>query len=541
MKKKIYSFLFTVLLMAMLCSHSNANSDCSAPSASVNLDVNNVRAKLLNGGDMFWDIFGARGAVYEIPKNSGRHASFTSSLFFSGVDAGNNLYTAGQTYRQTGLDFWPGALDDKGEISKMDCDDWNEMFNVYGAEINNVKSAKSISYNISRWKSSHAPFYDANADGIYDPSLGDYPVYDLNKPDVVPAQMVFWVFNDMGGPHTAYATNNRLGIEIQATAVAYVSSSSEVMNNSTIYRYKIINKSVNSYAQFRMGMFNDFDLGNAADDYVGCDLSTNAEGAKRNLFYVYNADDFDEDAGSRGYGQAPPAFGLTFLNTSKNANGDDLGVHSFFSIANTGMPGTNQDPRTPEELNRYLSGLWADGKPITYGTPSGTGGNDPCFFMFPGNTDPDGRPNWVETKVSGNRRTIVSLKDKPLAPGEQMTVELAYVWARDTFGNHLSSLEKLRRSTDTLISAYKTNFSNFSTGIKQQIQKQIKVYPNPSNHFIVIEGIDNIHQIKIYNTQGKVVRIINKPLSTKIDIRDLPEGAYYIRVDGYSAKFMKME
>ena len=40
-------------------------SDCDPASAQADLDINNVRARILNGGDMWWDLSNAR---YEIPK-----------------------------------------------------------------------------------------------------------------------------------------------------------------------------------------------------------------------------------------------------------------------------------------------------------------------------------------------------------------------------------------------------------------------------------------------------------------------------------------
>ncbi|HRG88588.1 MAG TPA: hypothetical protein PLW44_06170, partial [Chitinophagales bacterium] len=39
--------------------------DCVTPTAQFDLDVNNVRARLLTGGDMWWNLSEAR---YEVPK-----------------------------------------------------------------------------------------------------------------------------------------------------------------------------------------------------------------------------------------------------------------------------------------------------------------------------------------------------------------------------------------------------------------------------------------------------------------------------------------
>ncbi len=534
--------LLVMLAFAGMNSSNAATVPCAPPTAAIDLDVNNVRAKLLNGGDMFWDIFGNRNSSYEIPKNSGKHSAFTASVFFSAIDAGSNLYTAGQTYRQRGLDFWPGALNAMGEIDSVDCKDADKMFNVYGTEIINAKLGKGISYNMNRWGNSDFPFFDKNADGIYDPTIGDYPVYDVNNPTILPAQMISWVFNDKGNVHTAYPGANAIGIEIQATASAYTSNTSDVINNSTIYRFVITNKSSNSYTEFRFGKFCDFDLGNANDDYVGCDLSTNTNASKRNLFFVYNSTDNDGDGSSRGYGLAPPAFGISFLNPGKASNGTTLEMNSFVSISNSGVPGVDSDPRDAIELNRYMQGLWPDGQVMTYGTATGRGGTDPCKFMFPGTTDLQGRPNWTEAAPPGDRRGIVTVQPRSFAPGERMTIELAYVWARDTPGTHLTSLAKLRLSTDTLIEAYKTNFSSFSTGIakRKNNKPQVLIYPNPANTFISMDDVGLVNDLKIYNAQGKLVMHVKNPMSTKVNIEELPQGTYVVKAGEYVGRFVKL-
>ncbi len=540
--KKMIKFLLIVIATSIIFTNTSEAAGCDPPSATIDLDINNVRAKLLNGGDMFWDIFGSSSAAYEIPKNSGKHSTFTASLFFSGIDAGNNLYTAGQTYRQRGLDFWPGHLSDMGEISKIDCDDADYMYTVYGHEINNARAGKGISYNMSRWGNSNFQFYDKNNDGIYDPSFGDYPVYDLNNPNVIPAQLISWVINDKGGTHTVFAGPGDLGIEIITTAVAFLSNTSEIVNNSTIYKYRIINKSNVSYTEFRMGKFIDFELGNFSDDYVGCDLSTNKNAEKRNLFYVYNADNFDENSGTKGYGDAPPAFGVTFLNTSTKNNGTPLEMNSFIFLTSTGQQGSTSDPIDKAQLQNYLKGFWADVQPITYGIPSARGGADPTKFVFPGDTDPQGRPNWVESLPPSDRRSIITIEPRTLAPGEQMTVELAFIWARDTPGTNLTSLAKLRLSTDTLIEAYKTNFNSFSTGIvkTKNNKPQVLIYPNPANTFISMEGVGLVNDLKIYNSQGKLVMHVKNPMSTKVNIEELPQGTYVVKAGEYVGRFVKL-
>ena len=47
---------------------------CNATTAVIDLDVNNVRAHLMDGGDMWWDI-PTGSASYEVPKGSNKNSA----------------------------------------------------------------------------------------------------------------------------------------------------------------------------------------------------------------------------------------------------------------------------------------------------------------------------------------------------------------------------------------------------------------------------------------------------------------------------------
>ncbi len=112
---KIAAFLLVVLLTGNIQAReiigikpANTNysaglnktaGGCTAPTAKVNLDINNVRTMILNGGDMWWDLNSAR---YEIPKvvdpNQRRlNSIFSGSLWIGGLDGSNNLKVSANT------------------------------------------------------------------------------------------------------------------------------------------------------------------------------------------------------------------------------------------------------------------------------------------------------------------------------------------------------------------------------------------------------------------------------------------------------------
>ena len=98
-------------------------ADCATAQGRTILDVNNVRATLLVGGDVWWD--GTRGqyVVPKPPEGSGLDpvsSIFGGAVWIGGFDSGGNLKMAAQTYG-TGngdTDFWPGPLTEQGTVGE---------------------------------------------------------------------------------------------------------------------------------------------------------------------------------------------------------------------------------------------------------------------------------------------------------------------------------------------------------------------------------------------------------------------------------------
>lgn len=452
-----------------------AIADCDAPTSQIDLDVNNVRARILNGGDMWWDIFATRNARYEVPKvpvgTRSVHSSFASGLWFGGIDGGGLLRTAGQTYRQTGLDFWPGPLDTvTATVSKEVCAAYDKHFNVLQTQISEAASGGEIHSNVLNWPAMGneslgqarylAPFVDVDGDGVYNPAVGDYPTLDPNEPGARPDQMIWWVYNDKGGVHTAYPGGDPIGLEIHALAFAF--STSNEINSMTFYKYRVFNRSSSPLFQTYFGVFTDADLGGPDDDYVGCNMAlVDSDGpgplpAKpRSFGYTYNADnnDLDGSRGGLGYGSTPPAFGIDYFRGPMDENGDEIPMTTFMFFTNQGVTGQDSDPRNATELYRYLRGFWADNQPLVYQSPNGRPSpsfQDTCNYAFPGTTDvirnsdgtfsPSGRPNWNETNTPGDRRMVQSSGPFTLNPGAVNEVIIGAVWARAQTGDNLTSI-----------------------------------------------------------------------------------------------------
>jgi hypothetical protein len=428
-------------------------ASCAPPNKSTYLQYNNVRAMIHTAGNM-WQIPGQNFAQYEVPKNSGIMALFTSALWLGGKDVNGQLKLAALRYRE-GADYWTGPLsNDFAEIDAADCykydnhymssqdlvrefDAWfaaGELDDQNGTNIQNTKFPNyKIPDFINDWPAHGdvtkgqdyylAPFFDRDNNGTYEPSKGDYPWYDITgtkdcktdrRVSLYGDFNLWWVMNDKGNIHTE-SGGEPIGMEIRAQAFAFATN--DDINNMTFYNYELINRGTQTLFDTYFGIFIDGALGNPFDDYVGCDVN-------RGLGYVYNGFQIDADNnGYKGYGASPPAVGVDFfegpyqdndsidnafgigINEALNGIGygdgivdnERFGMRRFLYYINSGG-GANPaqtDPTSATDYYNFLQGKWKDNTPFYYGGSGHISDPDadattPCDFMFPGDTDPQG-------------------------------------------------------------------------------------------------------------------------------------------------------
>ncbi len=438
-------------------SFKNEAGDCTSPLAQYDMDINNVRARLLTGGDMWWNL---SEAGYEVPKGDGTGARLTAlfagAIWMTGIDAGNNLKCAGQTYRQSGDDYWPGPLSAGGSIDKTTCNKYDRFFEVLGADIDKAqiaflsKGANTTTADIPKgvlaWPAKGnqylatdptligetfvitdnlAPFKDVDGDGEYDPLKGDYPVIPCStgESEAFADQMIFWVYNDAGNFHTE---TNGQSIGAQVNTLAFAFQTTDEVNNMTFYKYEIINKSPNTLFQTYVSQWADPDLGCFSNDRVGCDTT-------RSLGIVYNDGNDADCGGVAGYGAELPALGIDFFEGPLDDNGQQLGLSSFVYFTNNGTPCCS-DPATAAQFRNYMTGFWRDGTPFTHG---GTGYNtgSETEFIFPGNPiDPAAWSDYTSGQQAGDRRFVQTSGPFTLSPGVSQYVTIGVVFVRPAGG-----------------------------------------------------------------------------------------------------------
>ena len=59
------------------------SSGCLPATSQTDLNINNVRATILGGGDMWWNLDNGQ---YEVPQGSGKHSMFAGALWIGGLD-----------------------------------------------------------------------------------------------------------------------------------------------------------------------------------------------------------------------------------------------------------------------------------------------------------------------------------------------------------------------------------------------------------------------------------------------------------------------
>ncbi len=485
---------------------SSSKVACNAPSSSAQLNIGNVRARLLNGGDMWWDM---TTAAYEIPKGSGKHSIFAGGLWMGGIDINKNLKLAGQTYRDVGEDdYWPGPLDNTGSTDLTVCNAWNTHFIMTKSEIDDFRiSPLNMTAAIRDWPAKNnpnntnvgnrdlAPFVDVNNDGDYDPSDGDYP-------DIAGEQFVWWIFNDNGNTHTKTG-GSPIGVEIHAQAFA--DNSTTELADMTFYRYKIVNRSgVTLYNTF-IGQFIDPDLGCHLDDYVGCDPS-------RDLGFCYNGDNLDATCATLpGYAPQLASVGLKLLETPYDDNNARLGM-SVFATYNNDLS-VNGDPVVAADFYNYLMGRWKDNTEMTFGGV-GFNGATPTKHLYSGEPcDSSAWSEWLVGNAPGDRRFLVSTGPFTLDIDEEVYFSFAIVWAAVTSTNVCAPVSMIKALSDAAETYYYSNVTvppppNVSVGSLETRNMGIKIIPHPVNDKAIVSFSDKskrIHNFNLYDITGKLV------------------------------------
>jgi len=496
--------------------------------------------------------FDAPNHYFEAPVNSGKHTINNSALWVAGLDDQGELHTACERNRKgkypfvshKGWDFWVGPVMDTAYYTSEYLTAYNTLWYITREDIsyhnNNYQHSNYLmSQRIKNWPANGfpemgtaeilAPFNDINQNGYYDPENGDYP---LIRGD----EAIYFIFNDDFGKHTE-SFGKKMGIEVHGLAYGFNCEEDSAFHNTLFIRYEVINRSDTSYHDVYLGNYTNLVIG-SPDDYLVCDTLLNA-------FYAYNSDDFDDTLSVYypGYMEHPPAQAVVHLNQPID--------HFMYCRYPWPFYDTlfNLSPRYTHQYYNFMKSVWNDSTHLTYGGDGHLGVTEVNHALT---GDPLTGYGWTEENSGMENPHLFGIASRgPLLfdPGDTLTIELAYVFARDYEGDHLSSVSLLKERSDRVLWFYDNDSTPCGTPWSgsaeySKVAKRFKVVPNPATSYIKLNYTfpDGRTDYEIYRVTGQLIKKGNLYKGKKIDIIDLPTGCYFIRIynleDVLSAKFI---
>ncbi|MCX6152021.1 MAG: T9SS type A sorting domain-containing protein [Ignavibacteriales bacterium] len=451
------------------------------------LNINNVFTVIKNDGitDIDRDEQNS-GLIF--PKGSGKTACFQTGLLWGGRAPGDPQVRVGGTFYSTGLQG--GKITDSGLPYDQLHSTTNEdpLYRIYrvrrdvypggptvdlSSEINsNEGSAAQIraQYELDwdQWPATGgAPFEDKNGNGTYEPAT-DIPGFPGSD------QTIWCVANDLNSGNTRdlYGTQP-MGMELQMTYWAY--NRAGALGNMFFRKYILINKSNVTYDSVYVTLISDVDLGNATDDYVGCDTTLS-------LGFCYNANAVDATYNPL----PPPSIGFDFFQgplikgiagQDKNKNGIDdaldyglrsgkrigpgwinIPMTSFFYFArgdaNVTDPTRSAVAGATEMYNFFQGRI---GKTGQFFVDPNTG--RPTTYVMPG--DPLTGQGWLDGQIlsAGDRRQGQASGPFTMAPGDTQEVVVAELLAGAIPGvDRISAVGLLKFYDKTAQDAFDNNF-----------------------------------------------------------------------------------
>ncbi len=499
-------------------------------------------------------------------KFAGDVALFSGGFFLSGM-AGGNMFVNAVAPSTLVQDYVAG------DVAHGQTDPRSQIY---------VLKASDIPFGESwiDWKDAvdlGADFYDGDNDGIYNPvdkngnSIWDA---DEDRPDLIGDETVWCVYWDgTPTPQRRWNTIAPLGMEIRQTVFAFASAGAIGNILFVRYRFKYVGlgnaNEPNTLTDCYFGVWADPDIGNSADDFVGCDVP-------RNSGFVYNNGPDDHQQ----YGTQPPAFLIDFFQgplsyiagetyTDVNGNGtyDDgidtpidtahsvrgqvkgiknypgaknLGISSFVMYIN-GDPVVN-DPSNATEARYYTIGKTRLGdapNPCTFSYGEVRGGVD-CNTVNPTlwfSGDPVTNRGWINT-LEGDYRMMSNTGPFTLTKGDEKEIVVAYVFGQGS--DALNSITVARRIDDgaqnifdnnfvapsspppvTVETSTSENFIDLTWKTKDQVSYQRKT----ATYDIKFKGY-NVFAYKTNSTADQISGLQNKTTVATYQVNDFINNLY---------------
>ncbi|MCX6160396.1 MAG: hypothetical protein NTV87_03540, partial [Ignavibacteriae bacterium] len=451
MKTKIITFALAAILLIY------GNLFPQVIIQRVLLNNNNISAYFQNTGIFNQNTAATNSPGLEWPKGSNKFACFTAGLSIGcGIEG-----QYAQTMASYKGEYSPGTYINGIYTTNSD-------FKMYLVRMGDNANNNPDYANWFKMIPYGAPYKDVNLNGQYDngidipgqPNSGETIFYSMTDGDL--AQ------HSVGEGFGGGITNPLMKVEVHFTAWAYNTAGFEDLQ---FIRWVVINKGNKNWDSTFTGIVVDPDLGDANDDYIGCDTNLN-------LGYCYNADNNDMI-----YGANPPVFGMDYFRSPviKRAGfpNDTLGLTSFtfFTGTASGGPPCETDPNgEPVPAYHMLQGLKKDRTPYMDITKTPPKRTKFCYYGEPEtslgwteytgsmqNCNGDTTGTIISPNPPGDRRFILSSGrlDFKVLPNDTQTIIVGQMVQRGSSNkNSITRLKRLSKNAQTI---YDLNFDVIPT------------------------------------------------------------------------------
>ena len=570
-KSRFYIILVLILISTVVKADlpknfKQLNSQTTAQ--AVFLYGNNMQVPFFNDGIFNYDKYTftseTAGLVWPASATTRMTIDYSSGLWLGAqviLPGGQReLRTAVAMYNSI---FTPGNIPVLGQVPPQSvCDDpsWKpyivnliDQSLVNGGVRTRVVGGHTYTVIYDAWSSwpvdKGAPYVEVNGTPGYQPGWNaDRPGIGFGT--VRPSEICFMTYMDYS--HCTDSVHYHeislpggtkpMGVEVQQLAYIFNCPGYE---NSYFVNWKIINKSLNIWDSTYIGLANDADVGDAADDAAGCDST-------RDIAFTYNADNNDNE-----YGSSPPAIGSRLIQgplvyTGNSADTVRLPYRTYIGYrmeklgSDIVLQNINNtcygDPDNAAAGYNYMKGLEGCGTPYINPVTGHT-----TKFMYSG--DACGRIDWYDSS-SQDRRYLQSSGPVVMNPGDTQTIVMAFVIGRST--SNIQSVCEMLTESDAVKSAYYSGLCSSLIGINpisSNLPSKFELFQNYPNPFNPTTKIKFDIPAGTAGTGGQQVRLIiydalGRGVSTLIDTElkpgsyetdwdsiNFPSGVYFYRLE----------
>ncbi len=472
------------------------------------LVYNQVSFRVNTDGSLFENSM-EKKPFFKVPGNGQVSSIYAANWWCGATLPDGDTATLVGTYVASGQETMPGPIS-----SNYNAEYSNKYYKTWPMTVDLVNYHRShyqengyqLDPTIAEWPAEgrpgvdvgpFAPYHDFNNNGTYDPLNGDYPA--------IPGDMaLFYVRNSINNQVANTTGGKKLKLALSGFIYGFYAFDGP-LSKTVFIKTRVTNGGIEALTNLYVALWLDGDIGNSTDDFGGSIPG-------RNAVYMYNSDNQDEGTIATSYGENPPAQGYLWLNAP-------LSSAAVYNSSEMSEPFQGYS-----RYYNYLSGKSALGLDKVGG-----------LYDFPGNPAEGGMDTEVGAgNAPGDRRLVAPTFIKELAPGEQVCLDGALVWAKGE-GNNLENVTELDTELGKIQQFYQDFLGGgcdyYASSVNMvSAPEPVSLYPNPAKEEVFVSGANYgvIATIVVVDVLGK--ELLHIPFTPRFSVENLPAGLYHVRL-----------